>query len=222
MIQLRIIKGRSQCGATLVLSWQFEVGQCRTKSCSYFLASEEREMHFAVDALLGELWQVAEVVGAGVLHNDEGSGLHHLAVEDELGNLWQLRQVVGWVGEDEVKLARARANKLENVALHLDEILLLQLLLDFANEVVLCRGFLHACHAGATTRQELEADGSCSREEVEGGQAFEVHAVVEHIEQVLARHIGSGACCDVPGHVEASSAIFPADYSHVLVIRDQG
>ena len=48
-------------------------------------------MHFAVDALLGELWQVAEVVGAGVLHNDEGAGLHHLAVEDELGNLWQLR-----------------------------------------------------------------------------------------------------------------------------------
>ena len=82
-------------------------------------------MHFAVDALLGELWQVAEVVGAGVLHNDEGAGLHHLAVEDELGNLWQLRQVVGWVGEDEVKLARARANKLENVALHLDEIILL-------------------------------------------------------------------------------------------------
>lgn len=172
-------------------------------------------MDFAVDALLSELRQVAEVVGAGVLHNDEGAGLHHLAVEDEFGNLWQLRQVVGWVGKDEVKLARARANKLENVALHLDEILLFELLFDLADEVVLCRGFLHARHAGAATRQKLEADGSRSREKVEGGQAFEIHNIVEHVEQVLARHVGSGACGDVPGHVEASSAIFSANDSHI-------
>ena len=49
-------------------------------------------MHLAVHSLLGELRQVAEVVRAGVLHDNEGAGLHHLAVENELGQLWQLWQ----------------------------------------------------------------------------------------------------------------------------------
>ena len=64
-------------------------------------------MHFAIDALLGEVGEVAEVVGFGVLDDDEGAGLHHLAVEDEFGQLGELWQVVRWVGEDEVELARA-------------------------------------------------------------------------------------------------------------------
>ena len=77
-------------------------------------------MDFAIDSLLGELGEVAEVVGFGVLNDDQRARLHHLAVEDEFGELRQLWQVVGRVGEDEVKLTRARADELKHVALYLD------------------------------------------------------------------------------------------------------
>ncbi len=66
---------------------------------------KEREMHFAIHSLLGELWQVAEVVGFWMLHDDKSAGLHHLAVEDKFWELRQLRQVVGRVGEDDVELS---------------------------------------------------------------------------------------------------------------------
>ena len=112
---------------------------------------EKREMHLAIHSLLGELWQVAEVVGFGMLYYDQSAWLNHLAIEDEFRQLRQLWQVIGRVGEDEVEFARARANKLENVAFHLNQILLLEQSLDLADEVVLCGGFLHAGDAGAAT-----------------------------------------------------------------------
>ena len=112
---------------------------------------EKREMHFAIHSLLGELWQVAEVVGCGMLYYDQSSWLNHLAIEDEFRQLRQLWQVLGRVGENEVKLARARAYKLENVAFHLNQILLLEQTLDLADEVILRRGFLHTGDAGAAT-----------------------------------------------------------------------
>ena len=112
---------------------------------------EKREMHFAIHSLLGELWQVAEVVGPRMLHDDQGARLHHVAVEDELRELWQLRQVVGRVGEDEVELARARGYEAEHVALHLNQVLLVEQGLDLADEIVLRGGLLHTGDAGAAT-----------------------------------------------------------------------
>ena len=175
---------------------------------------EEREVYFAIDSLLGELGQVAEVVGAGVLDDDECAGLHHVAVEDELRELWQLWQVVGRVGEDEIKLARAGGYELEHVALHLNQVLLVEQGLDLADEIVLRGGLLHAGDAGAAAREEFEADSTSAREQVEGGHSVEIHEVVEHVEEVLARHVGSGARGDVGGHVETPSPIFSADDSH--------
>ena len=174
-------------------------------------------MHFAIDSLLGELGEVAEVVGAGVLYDDEGAGLHHLAAEDKLGELWQLGQVVGRVGEDEVELAGAGGYELEHVALYLNQVLFLEQLLHLADEIVLRGCFLHTRDAGAAAREELEADGTSAREEVEGCHSLKIHEVVEHVEEVLARHVGSGARGDVGGHVETPPSIFSADDSHILV-----
>lgn len=121
---------------------------------------KEREMHFAVHSLLGELWQVAEVISFRMLHDDECARLYHLAREDELGQLRQLWQVIGRVGEDKVELACARAYKLEDVALNLNKILLFEQSLDLADKVVLCGRFFNACHAGTASREELKADGA--------------------------------------------------------------
>ena len=175
---------------------------------------EEREVYFAIHSLLGELWQVAEVVGPRMLHDDQGARLHHVAGEDELRELWQLRQVVGRVGEDEVELARARGYEAEHVALHLNQVLLVEQGLDLADEIVLRGGLLHAGDAGTAAREELEGDGTSAREEVECRHALEIDEVFEHVKKVLARHVGSGARGDVGGHVETPPPIFSADDSH--------
>ena len=157
---------------------------------------------------------MAEVVGFGMLYYDQSSWLNHLAIEDEFRQLRQLWQVIGRVGENEVKLARARAYKLENVAFHLNQILLVEQGLDLADEIVLRGGLLHAGDAGTAAREELEGDGTSAREEVECRHALEIDEVVEHVKKVLARHVGSGARGDVSGHVETPSPIFSADDSH--------
>ena len=171
-------------------------------------------MHLAIDPLLLELWQVAEVVGLRVLYHHECARLHHLAAQDELGQLGQLRQVVGWVGKDQVKLASARAYELEYIAFHRHQVLVFELLLHLADEVVLGRRLLHTGDAGASAGEEFEADCACPREQVESYQAVEVHKIVKHIEEVLARHVGGGASGDVGGHVKTAAAIFSTDYSH--------
>ena len=115
------------------------------------LCFKKREMHFAVHALLGELGQMAEVVGFGVFDDDQCAGLHHLAVQDEFGQLWQLGQVIGWIGEDQVEFARAGTDELENVPLNLYKILFFEQFFHLTDEVVLRRCLFHAGDAGATS-----------------------------------------------------------------------
>lgn len=114
---------------------------------------EKREIHFAIGAQLRELWQMAEVVGTGMLHYHHGARLYHLALKDESGQVGKLWQVVGWVGKDEIKLLRARANKAEYIAFHLAQIFLAKFFFHLTNEVVLSGSLLHARDAGAPTRQ---------------------------------------------------------------------
>lgn len=74
--------------------------------------------------------------------------------------------------------------------------------------------FLHTRHLCASTRQQLEADGSSAGKEVERGEPLKAGPVAEHVEYVFARHICSGARSDVGGHLEAPPSVFSADYSH--------
>ena len=99
----------------------------------------------------------------------------------------------------------------------------MELFLYLAYEIVLCGGFLHTCHLCASTRKELKTDGAGAREKVEGCEAFKVNPVAEHIEDVFARHVGSGACGDIGGHLEATASVFTTDYSHrASRMRDSG
>ena len=57
-----------------------------------------------------------------MFHYNEGARFYHRTVQNELRQLRQLWQVVRRIGKDKVKLARTRANELENIALDLHQV----------------------------------------------------------------------------------------------------
>ena len=184
---------------------------------------EEGEVDFAVVAVLDEVREGAEVVVAAVLHDDEGSGLHHWAVEYHARQVGELRQVVGGVGKDDVKLLSARGYESKHVALDDVVVVATQRAADLLDEIELRGGFLDRCHRGTFPRQELEADGTSARKQVEHLKSLKVNKISQDIEDIFARHVGCGACCYVGGHVKASSPVFSANYTHsASKIRSNG
>ena len=112
--------------------------------------AEDGEVYFAVDAVLVEVGQVAEVVSLAVFNHEDGVGFEHLGVEHQFGNGGEIGQIVWWVGKDDVELRAARFHKFQRIALHLNEIGVVELLFHLANEIVLRSRLLHAGHLGAT------------------------------------------------------------------------
>lgn len=180
---------------------------------------EEGEVHFAVGAVLHEVGQVAEVVGARVLDDKQRARVHQCAVHYQLGQLGQALQVVGRVGKDDVVTLLARRDKSKYVALDKRHLTLAKLLLHLADEVILRRRLLDARHMRAAARDKLKTHRARAGKEVEGRHAVEVDYISQHVEEVLARHVGGGPRGDVGGHVEAASPIFSGDYSHKASIN---
>ena len=112
--------------------------------------AEDGEVYFAVDAVLIEVGQVAEVVSLAVLNHEDGVGFEHLGVEHQFGNGGEVGKIVWWVGKDDVELRAARFHKFQRIALHLNEVGVVELLFHLANEIVLRSRLLHAGHLGAT------------------------------------------------------------------------
>lgn len=75
-------------------------------------------------------------------------------------------------------------------------------------------GFLHGCNLSATTRQELEADGTGTREKIQSTFTLQIREILQYIENIFAREIGGGTCRDVFRHIEAAFAVFSSYYSH--------
>jgi hypothetical protein len=179
---------------------------------------EEGEVDGAVSAEFLEV-RVGREVGVLAMFEDKETLVGEPAVaEDEVGELVKVGERIGRVSEDEVE-GRGRRNgeEAEDVATH--ELMVVagdvELFGDLLDELLLGTTLFDADNVSGTSAEQFEADATCSAEEVEGATAFEGHAALEDVEEGLFGKVGSGACLEVAGRVEAASAVLAGDYFQI-------
>ena len=125
-------------------------------------------------------------------------------------------QVIRGVGKDEVELLSATLQEFEYISFDRSQVRVAELLLHFADKVVLCGVNLDTYHPGAFARQQLETDGSCTGKQVERVDALEVDKVFQYVEYVFPCEIGSGSRFDVGGNIKPATPVLPADDAHIV------
>ena len=175
-------------------------------------------MDGAVSAEFLEVGVGREVGVLAVFEDEETIWSEPAVAEDELGELVEVGERVGRVGEDEVEGRGRRCSEIaEDVATYelmavAGDVELFGHLLD---ELLLGTALFDADNMSGTSTEQLEADATCSAEEVEGATAFEGHAALEDVEEGLFGEIGSGACLEATRRVEAASAVLAGDYFQI-------
>jgi hypothetical protein len=165
--------------------------------------------------MLEEMRMIVKLIFLAVLKNEDTVGLEQLMSEYQVGNLRQLFEGIRRIGKDEVVLFVTSLDEAEHIFTERHTFLRLHLAHHLTDERMMRRLLLHADHTVAASRQEFETDASRSREQVESGDAvFEVHHIVQHIEQALFREVGRRAGLKGPRYIEMPMLVYSAYHSH--------
>lgn len=116
--------------------------------------------------------------------------------------------VVGRVGKDEIHCRRGVFDKAERIAFDNTMSFAAKDARHFSDKCQLCLRHFHRCHRSAASRKKFERHRPRACEEVNGGHAFEIYKVSQHVEKVFACEIGCGAGGYVSWNVETTSAVF--------------
>ena len=183
------------------------------------LLFEEGELYTAVASRLPEFGSLFEIHLLGVLEDEDAALAEHIALEYQINDLFAVGQVVGSIGEDDVELLGAAFQIEEHVGLHGVEVLYAEQLACLTDEVVVYGVDFHRGHTACTARSKLIADGTCSCKEVDHIALLEVHQIAQHVEEILFRKIGRGACPQILGRVDGSSLVYTTYYSHIVFLK---
>lgn len=182
-----------------------------TSSLFYF---EDGEVDRAVGAVVYEAGKRAEIVGLVVFDDYKGTGFYGLACENFAGNFGKTVHVVWWVGKYDVERLGGCGQISQCVSFDEGDVVIAEQTYDFANKIILGRGFFDGSDMGTLAREKFDRYGACAGKQVERCKSFEVDEILNDVEDVLACEVGGWARGDVGWHVEASASVFTSDYSH--------
>lgn len=110
----------------------------------------------------------------------------------------------------------AAADELEYISTDWDASVCLYFLHYFTDKGVVGRIFFYAHYTVTSSGYQFDADASCPRKQIKSYDSFfEIDVVVEHVKQILFCKVCSRTCFECTWHVESSSFVYTADYSHV-------
>ena len=164
--------------------------------------------------LFHKIWVGAQVDAARVLEDQIASRRKQPARKDQFHNLLTASEIVWSVREYQAVLSRAAFEVEEDVCLDGVDAVQSQRGCRVADKVVMHSVYLHGGHRGGAPRGELVAYRPRAGKQVEHLQAFKLHKVAQHIENVLFGKICCGSRPEVARRDDAPASMFSAYYPH--------
>lgn len=104
--------------------------------------------------MLIEVWQMAEIVGLGVLQYKESAWCHEMRVEHKLGYLGEAWKIIGGICPHKLCRSAYGSEVAEHIAAHQRELAgASEQFSHFGNEAKLCGRFLYCGDTGCAARQ---------------------------------------------------------------------